>query len=596
MDSFANKLGLDEDRIDRDESKLARDEGGLGLFASKLGVDDRLAENSPLAAGTDFFSRGNSGVDSSLSPQASPPSPPDKASDFRSDLIAASGGPIPAGPVPLSRTIPQRQVDMSGMAAPSAPTLDLTNGGGRLTPLQIDQRSSGVGGLRDMNVDASGMAAAGSAAPAPAAPRSAAPLYSQARYVGAHHSDANIPYREATRKEMVRDATQMGEAVQAEHDAERAQATIHADALDQQAQDAENRRIDRMVQEAERQKFVATERSKVDTLAKDVASSKIDPNRLFGNADTGTRMALAIGGMFGGIAAAINGGENQFIKTIDGLISRDMQAQQANLTNKRGALEHARGMLGELRQDFGDQRSAELANEKAAWTSAVTQMQAQMARTTDPILKARQQQDLIAAQAKLTDLDKRFDELSFVRAQTVGGGGVKGPGLVVKLPDGRQVLAPNEKKFDELTTKSAQVTNIQSNIDRALSIRKNASAIDLVNPYSTAHKQLTALQAETAQLVTVARGQGAMSKGDQEVADSAVGSMTGILGSNDEVLKSTRTRLGEQLSRDADALGAEHVQTGYQLDANGRLQRDVALTGENDKPVPNRPKSGKPIQ
>ncbi len=594
LSRFESRLTGDEGSVARDEQKLQRDEVKLTQdddFAAKLGQgpDMREAGNSPMALGMDFgMTPGNSGVLPG-SDQGGPPGPAPVASDFRSQLAAASGGPPSGGPIALPNAIPPQQVDTSGMSSPGGmPTMNLSGGQGRLSPGQIDSRFSGGG---DANVDLSAMSPAGSM-PNLSQPQQSMQLsMPQPRFIAAHHDASMIPDTKGTIGQRFRNEADMGAGIQHEMTAQQRQNKIVGLTLQNQEYEQADELAKNKAEEDQRQARVAIRAAKRDKAIDDAANGKEDPNRIFNNADTGTKIALGIGAFFGGLIPGVR----PLMDMLGGNIQRDIEAQRQDKHNKQWGVEQKRLAMGQDREDDQDHRSFELQNQAQKWALAEKQIKSLMLRTDDPILKARGEQALAATGARITGLKQEYDRLSYVRPQVVGGGSSTGKGFVVKLPDGRQVLAPNEKKFDELTTKSAQVTNIQSNISRALSLRKNANALELANPLSATHRQLAALQAETAQLVTVARGQGAMSKGDQAVADEAIGSMTGIMDNNNEVLRSTGARFGEQLSREADALGAEHVQTGYQVDANGRIQRDVALTGEADKPRPNMPK-GKPVR
>lgn len=558
------------------DSTLASDPSLSPAFVEKMRGEAPFYEPEPKAEPGEFSSRLN-GALASNDPAPDPFNPSTPIVRSTRPLFDTGPVPPPAPGAPVERV----QVGVNSIGDPiygekpkpeTAPTFDNRTG----KPYVPD--------------------AAPEPTPAPAAqPLSAAPagdprselmMPAAPRFIAAHHDNSLIPFRQDTQRQMFQNVMDRGAAEQDEQRAVQAQNTIQADKWEEAADQAEARRADRMVAENEHKAVMAERRAKVDKLSADVASGKVDPNRLYANVDTGTRIMMIIGSALGGIG----GGPNPMLDMIQSNIKTDMQAQ---LDGKRKALDHERGMLGELRDEFGDTRSAMLANEHAAWTNVQTRIKAQMDRATDPILKARAQQMLVGTNERLTDIQKQLDVMSYVAPRYQGGGAgpTMGKGLVVKLPDGRQVLAPNEQKFNELTTKSAQVSNIQANIDKALALRKGANVLELGNPMSSVHKQLASLQSETAQMVTVARGQGAMSKGDQEVADAAIGSMTGLLGNNDDVLRSTRTRFGDQLQRDADSLGAEHVETGYQYDAHGRLQRDVALVGASDKPKPNRPKA-----
>ncbi len=218
-----------------------------------------------------------------------------------------------------------------------------------------------------------------------------------------------------------------------------------------------------------------------------------------------------------------------------------------------------------------------------------------MARTNDPILKAKGQEALVATQAQITGLRQQYDRISHVNSYSVGGGGgaPKTPQMLIRMPDGSTRVAPTKESYEGATKAIGFTQNIRSNIEKALAIRKNASSYELANPVSSVSKRLVSLQKDTEQLVTVRRGQGAMSKGDEEVAQGALGQFDSFWNgsANEDVMRGASERESQHLEGDVNALGAERVDPGYRLDANGRVVPDAEYRGESDKPRPNMPKS-----
>ncbi len=635
LSRFESRLTGDEGSVARDEQKLQRDEVKLTQddeFARRLGQ-----QASDMRAGMDAQFASPPATQQASASDAYGQQLGQQASDMRAQQDAQFGSPPATKQAMDAPQFSQQQQrgpmlnfsmadDINGgapvqsggptgadmMRNAGIPVRDMSDAGGMFSPA-VQQNAADTGyqspapgeapsrflGARDAGgpMDPSRMppaeapqAGATSLMQAPQ-PQSMQLSMPQSRFIAAHHDASMIPDTKGTIGQRFRNEADMGAGIQHEMTAQQRQNKIVGLTLQNQEYEQADELAKNKAEEDQRQARVAIRAAKRDKAIDDAANGKEDPNRIFNNADTGTKIALGIGAFFGGLIPGVR----PLMDMLGGNIQRDIEAQRQDKHNKQWGVEQKRLAMGQDREDDQDHRSFELQNQAQKWALAEKQIKSLMLRTDDPILKARGEQALAATGARITGLKQEYDRLSYVRPQVVGGGSSTGKGFVVKLPDGRQVLAPNEKKFDELTTKSAQVTNIQSNISRALSLRKNANALELANPLSATHRQLAALQAETAQLVTVARGQGAMSKGDQAVADEAIGSMTGIMDNNNEVLRSTGARFGEQLSREADALGAEHVQTGYQVDANGRIQRDVALTGEADKPRPNMPK-GKPVR
>ena len=91
-------------------------------------------------------------------------------------------------------------------------------------------------------------------------------------------------------------------------------------------------------------------------LADEVASTKRNPNRLLQNMDTGDRIMFMIAIVLGGADSAANGGPNKFFQTVDRMIDRDVDAQQADLEAKKSSLESRKAIAAQLMQESGDAR------------------------------------------------------------------------------------------------------------------------------------------------------------------------------------------------------------------------------------------------
>lgn len=601
---FASRLLGDENKVASDDRRLQRDTSkeDAAMLGAKLGVspDVREASNSPMALGTDFFSSGNSGVNSPLgSPDQGAPSRP--APDFRQQLLDAAGGPARGGPVALpSAAVPQQQVDLSGMHAPSGgPMIDLSGGpGARLSPGQIDQRFSGGPGAAS-NVDLSGMSAPGAAAgPGAGAGQMtlSQPSYQPPTTVAAHWDTSRLPDKPGTRQAMFRDEADMSAAQQAEMAAQRRQNMIAANNMQKEADDAQDRLAHRQVENDQRYAYVAERGAQLDKLIHDTATSKEDPNRIFNNADTGTKVLLGIGAFFGGLIPGVA----PLMKMLGGSIQADIEAQRQDKHGRQVGIDQAQKALGDVRGDMRDRRQDDLADEMQQWTVAQQHIKAQMARTNDPILKAQGEQALAASQGRITALRSQWDRIQHVNSYTIGGGGggkPPEPQLLIRMPDGSTRVAPTKESYHDATRAIGFTQNIRSNIDKALAIRKAASALDLANPLSAVSKKLVSLQKDTEQLVTVRRGQGAMSAGDEKVAQGALGSFDSFWNgsANEAVMRGASEREGQHLEGDVNALGAERVDPGYVYDRQGRLVPNSEYVGAADKPAAGRPKSGKPI-
>jgi hypothetical protein len=128
-----------------------------------------------------------------------------------------------------------------------------------------------------------------------------------------------------------------------------------------------------------------------------ISNEKIDPSRYWNSKDAGTKAINIIGLMLGGLAAGINGGKNPAMDYLNHQIDRDVDAQKANLANKRGKLDTTRNELELMRLQFGDQRQAEAAVKLSRINSLKAFVDAQRAKYQDPVFQAR----AAAVQAKL---------------------------------------------------------------------------------------------------------------------------------------------------------------------------------------------------
>lgn len=98
-----------------------------------------------------------------------------------------------------------------------------------------------------------------------------------------------------------------------------------------------------------------TKRAQLDQEAQDIANTRIDPNRA--DKARGTAGNLFLGLMAGLVGASRQGmatGKNSIVDFVNAEAERDMQAQQADVNTRLGALQQRRGILGE--QEDADQK------------------------------------------------------------------------------------------------------------------------------------------------------------------------------------------------------------------------------------------------
>jgi hypothetical protein len=114
----------------------------------------------------------------------------------------------------------------------------------------------------------------------------------------------------------------------AQMDSAKAQEKIYAD-LQQQREDSEKR------QKANFDEFQTSQAQ----LAQDYMSSKIDPHRIWNNMGTGNKIGAAIAVALSAIGSGLQGGKpNLALEQINGAISRDIDAQKADLGKKQNLM------------------------------------------------------------------------------------------------------------------------------------------------------------------------------------------------------------------------------------------------------------------
>lgn len=131
------------------------------------------------------------------------------------------------------------------------------------------------------------------------------------------------------------------------------QAQAHADAAMEQARLYEEQAIDLKVQEVARQTQMQNLDKQIATLQKDIASQKIDPNRMWTNASTGNRVTAGISLLLGGLSQGLTGAKsNPAMDVINNAIDRDIDAQKAELGKKQNLLSLNLQKYGRLDQAF----------------------------------------------------------------------------------------------------------------------------------------------------------------------------------------------------------------------------------------------------
>jgi hypothetical protein len=154
---------------------------------------------------------------------------------------------------------------------------------------------------------------------------------------------------------------------------------------------AEKRAMERKADLDQRWQALQTERQ-------EIANTKIEPQRLYADMDTGSRLAWGIAAGIAGALGTINGsGRNLVMEHINRQIDIDIDAQKANLANRRGALGDGMSLYQQLVVKYGDEEQAAGMMKAAHLDRIAHEFEAQAAQYANPIAKENALQGAVAA-------------------------------------------------------------------------------------------------------------------------------------------------------------------------------------------------------
>lgn len=126
---------------------------------------------------------------------------------------------------------------------------------------------------------------------------------------------------------------------------------------------------------AERALKMDAAQQKVDLAAQEYTSAKIDPDRIWANKSTGTKIGTAISLFFAGI-----NGSDAGVQILNNAIDRDIEAQKADMASKKLGFDMQRGILSDMMARFGDERQASSAAKLTQIQMAELKLKGQLAK------------------------------------------------------------------------------------------------------------------------------------------------------------------------------------------------------------------------
>lgn len=244
-----------------------------------------------------------------------------------------------------------------------------------------------------------------------------------------------------------------------------AQAKAHADAAIEQARLYDEQAKDLELQQIAYRKQTEKLDSEISDLQKNIATQKIDPNRIWSNASTGNRVTAGISLLLGGLSQGLTGAKsNPAMDVINNAIDRDIDAQKAELGKKQNLLSLNLAKYGRLDQAFQatklqimavtqakiNQQAAQMGSKQALGAAQIAsgQMDVQMAMIKNQLASAYAKEQMMNKPEGLTAKDlMKLDQETRSR--------------MVQMPNGNYIEAFNEKSADEVKKAQGKFIPIQ---------------------------------------------------------------------------------------------------------------------------------------
>lgn len=335
-------------------------------------------------------------------------------------------------------------------------------------------------------------------------------------------------------------------------------------------------RAEGMRRQAEIQREIQNASDMISANIAQVASRQIDPNRIFKSGSQRIGAALAVATSSIGNALSQMGGlaptGNSAMRIITNALERDLQAQQVEVNRDLGVISAQTNMFSQLRGQLGDERAAEQTLRAMMWEDVQARLasidmsaapESTRLQVEQLLAQAAQQKDLAAAQAIQASME-RVDVTKIVRG---GGGGRRGlPEEVMKrLYDlaGAQgvqgaatalgIFGPNyevipgrEEEFrsryldEDGNVVHSAVNNTANALGSDPRVQANQRIIRLTQMLGELPgitdmndrdriSRAQSLARELRRQISVASGQGAMTKVDTEIAEGEIPDFSGGL-------------------------------------------------------------------
>ena len=304
---------------------------------------------------------------------------------------------------------------------------------------------------------------------------------------------------------------------------------------------------------------------------------EINPKRIFADGGAGAQILAIIGVALGEMGSKINGGPNTAAQMINATLDRDLEAQRIELARNQNDVSAAKGVLGEMRQNFGDARQADIAAKDAMLANTELQIKGLIAESKSEEAKARGMDLMGQLQEKRGNLKMQWSAIEegttretsqFVPAHTEGGapsGGkpkVDDPLFVATGPNGQGYRARGDLEARQGRSLMAAKQNFENLLNKAREVRARTNAgerfVSKIGVYDTEDMEaLTSLSDQSLLSVKEAETLGALDKGAEHVGKGVAGDFAKVTGNPIKAGEEYLSMLNRKIENHEKAQGAQ---------------------------------------
>lgn len=336
--------------------------------------------------------------------------------------------------------------------------------------------------------------------------------------------------------------------------------------------------------EARRAAAMQSAQSRYDVAVQKAAEqADVDPGRFWAERGAGVQLMAAIGVALGAAGAALTGGQNSAAQIVEAAIDRDLQAQRDNVAKAQGNVGAAKGVLAEMRGQFGDERQAELAAKDAMLATTATKLQAIAAETKSEDARARaldlygqlqEKRGLLRQSWSATEEGNVKVSERYVPEHTVGGPPKGTPAS--DATDKRMVTMPDGTRYqmadDQDGTKARERVEAVGNLERiAAQLNKLRDDASTYIPGTENYAEAKRLGGQYMLAVKKSETLGTLDNGVTKFTEDTFGDPTGIFSRAGLRALGYAKDARENLNAFVKANGARVVKEDYGRDENGNV-------------------------